>query len=131
MIYCASRGRASSAARLVAQLQGFGLGNVDGIGDEGGVLAGSSAIEADQVVTDRCRHADEGQAGLTRRRVWRRRYSPVLAKPMGDADAQRDLQPAVERQHHVHRLETLMLTTSNFCRGSTCRFATWRPGECP
>ena len=103
------RWQAQGLARvLTRQLQSLGLGNVDSVGDVGGVLTGEAAVEVYQVVLDRFGHPDKAPRradpalGLTPTVT-----TGVLAKAVGDADAQRDLQPAVERQHHVHRLEAV------------------------
>ncbi|MCY1360431.1 hypothetical protein D9M69_470570 [compost metagenome] len=89
-------------------LQTFGLLDVDGIGDGIGILIGEATVTVQQILFHRWRHADEAPVTINQALGLAAPVKTVvLAKAVGNADAQRHFQPAVERQHHVHRLEAV------------------------
>jgi len=95
--------------RLLAwQLQGFGLLDIDGVGDRVSIGVGETALAVQQVLFDRRRHADKAPVLVDQALGLAAPVKTVvLAKPVGNTHAQRDFQPAVELQHHVHRLEAV------------------------
>ena len=82
--------------------------DVDRIGDCEGILLGEPAVTVEQVLFDCRRHAHKAPGFINQAFGLTTTIKAVIfAETVRNTHAQRHFQPAIELQHHVHRLEAI------------------------